>query len=124
MDIASPVMSFLSYLLQDVQYVSILNSWLMGQHVTLDIIFPPRPAQIHRTAAAFELGQQYVQYFQRTWSICGQGSQAGKYMIRIVFSHVEFHHLPVFGAVNKIWHNAICSRAPQLGFVNFKAPGH
>ena len=100
--------SALQPLTVDVYFMNLIMNFLIGQHITLDIVMPPLgalPPQVRPPTLPdswshpqLSLVMQYLRQFQDQWPIDMKvsGHPVDRYKFRIMFCHLTFMFLVVY----------------------------
>ena len=88
----------------DAHFMAIIMTFLIGQHVQLDIILPPfggRPpsASTERPHPQASLVMDYLNQFQGCWPMPVTGIAVDRFGIRLTFCHLLFAPLARLGSV-------------------------
>ena len=122
--------SALQPLTVDVYFMNLIMNFLIGQHITLDIVMPPLgalPPQVRPPTLPdswshpqLSLVMQYLRQFQDQWPINMKvsGHPVDRYKFRIMFCHLTFTPLCRYGAVNRFWLRMTVLKAKQLAHIN------
>ena len=107
----------------DTHFMAVIMAFLIGQHVTLDIILPPfggRPpsASTESPHPQTSLVMDYLNQFQHYWPT----PVSGRMVDRLTFCHLLFPPLTRYGSVNRLWMHMSLHRAKQLAHINLQAP--
>ena len=112
--------------------MNVIMSFLIGQHVTLDIVMPPfgalppqvRPPTLPDSWSHPQLSLviQYLGKFQEQWPVGMRirGCLVDRYKYRIRFLHLNFTPLCWYGAVNRLWLRLTVQQARQYARVNLR----
>ena len=106
----------------EAQFLVQLVTYVMGQHVTLDVQLPP--PWMRRLPGSepplLELVQFHLQRYQQQWPVEIQGHRLGNFSFRIMSTHM----LPrqVFASVSRHWYSAVCYLIRNMGHVDYRAP--
>ena len=110
--------------------MNLIMNFLIGQHITLDIVMPPLgalPPQVRPPTLPdswshpqLSLVTQYLRQFQDQWPIDMKvsGHPVDRYKFRIMFCHLTFTPLCRYGAVNRFWLRMTVLKAKQLAHIN------
>ena len=122
--------SALQPLTVDVYFMNLIMNFLIGQHITLDIVMPPLgalPPQVRPPTLPdswshpqLSLVMQYLRQFQDQWPIDMKvsGHPVDRYKFRIMFCHLTFTPLCRYGVVNRFWLRMTVLKAKQLAHIN------
>ena len=111
----------------DTHFMAVIMAFLIGQHVTLDIILPPfggRPpsASTESPHPQTSLVMDYLNQFQGCWPMPVSGRMVDRFKVRLTFCHLLFPPLTRYGSVNRLWMHMSLHRAKQLAHINLQAP--
>ena len=113
----------------DAHFMAVIMAFLIGQHVTLDIILPPfggRPplASTESPHPQTSLVMDYLNQFQGCWPTPVGGRMVDRFKVRLTFCHLLLPPLTRYGSVNRLWMHMSLSlhRAKQLARINLQAP--
>ena len=108
--------SALQPLTVDVYFMNLIMNFLIGQHITLDIVMPPLgalPPQVRPPTLP-------LRQFQDQWPMDMKvsGHPVDRYKFRIMFCHLTSTPLCRYGAVNRFWLRMTVLKAKQLAHIN------
>ena len=108
----------------DAQFLIQLISYVMGQHVTLDIQLPPPWMRTlpGSEPPLLELVQYHLQRYQQQWPIEINSHRLGNFSFRVMFTHMLPKQCPVFASVSRPWYSAVCYLIRNMGHVDYRAP--
>ena len=112
----------------DVYFMNLIMNFLLGQHVTLDIVMLPfgalppqcRPPTLPESWSHPQttLVRNYLRQFQDQWPMQVRGHMMDRYTFRIMFRHLTFAPLIRYGAVDRFWMRMTLQKARQLAHIN------
>ena len=111
----------------DAHFMAIIMTFLIGQHVQLDIILPPfggRPpsASTERPHPQASLVMGYLNKFQGCWPMPVTGRAVDRFRIRLTFCHLLMAPLARLGSVSRFRMEMSLRRAQQLAHITLRAP--
>ena len=111
----------------DAQFMALILTFPLGQHVTLDIILPPygaRPPTASTTSPhpQASLVMDYLNMFHGQWPMPVYGRMVDRLKVRLTFCHLLFPPLTRHGSVNHLWTRTTLHRAKQLAHINLQVP--
>ena len=111
----------------DGHFMAVIMTFLIGQHVQLDIILPPfggRPpsASTERPHPQAASVMDYLNQFQGCWPMPLTGRMVDRFKVRLTFCHLMFQPLTRYGSVNCLWMHMSLRRAKQLAHITLQAP--
>ena len=108
----------------EAQFLVQLVTYVMGQHVTLDVQLPP--PWMRRLPGSepplLELVQFHPQRYQQQWPMEIHGHRLGNFSFRIMFTHMLPRQCLVFASVSRDWYSAVCYLIRNMGHVDYRAP--